>query len=398
MVSLFRREEEIEGGLDSLSRWWSFLPLPRFAGLDDQDYMKHVMWRRWFDGPNESLGGISAWQASRTAKGRKEINELFDWYEKIDSSLASRPNYSPATSGRVPRKYAFWKLGMGPGSPEDFVEEERILNGFMNVMQQPTHRTERHEQRLHKKLRSIWIPKRCEVEGCDKNGDDDLRRCVRCKCVYYCCRSHQTRDWDHRKIECKFLAKKLTDVRPKAFRTEDDLKDHPIGCYPFQSVSAEKCMVCGAAATEVKLGHTPCCNIFVCDNEHEYEMLSESKEHCLRSHKRFTACHRHYEEKHEGKDWRECVICNEIDYAGATTQSYHSTNHFSVLPPLEKFLPVGSFLTFPCQGCKQRVLPGHDSPPGYNYYHHKQTFEEHRQICLSCLDSKKEQRHNQEIR
>jgi len=351
------------------------------------------MWRKWFDGPSESLGGRTPHQAAATEDGRRKIFEMYQWYEEMDGH-----SLIPASmSGRVPKAYAFWKLGMGPGSAEEFAAEERIYNGGASA-RPSTQRSEKHERRLQKKMVSLWIPNRCELQGCEASQPNDLKRCMRCKCVLYCSKEHQAQDWARHKIECRALAN--YDIKPKTFQTAQDLEQHPIGCYPFSGVSKEKCLVCLASAPEVHLNYTPCCNVPMCDTDHEYEMFSNDKGHCLRSHKRYTSCHRHYEEKHPGNDWRECEICNQCegyDDNNKNTRSFHSTNHFNTLPPLEKWLPRGSFLTFPCVECSKRVLPGHSSNPGHDDYTTKSLPKEHcgniirrRFTCPSCLEKEGE--------
>ena len=64
------------------------------------------------------------------------------------------------------------------------------------------------------------------------------------------------------------------------------------------------------------------------------------------------------DEGHEG-DWRECTTCNKADTGGA--RPFLSTNGFCQTPCLEKFIPRGSMITFPCdrQGCNNRMIPGH---------------------------------------
>ena len=89
--------------------------------------------------------------------------------------------------------------------------------------------------------------------------------------------------------------------------TDEELQKFPIGCFPLEDVdlNTSSCFVCGATSKEVNLEYTDCCNAVVCDNEHEYEMMSYSRDHCLRSHLRYTMCGFHKNEGHSG-DWRQC--------------------------------------------------------------------------------------------
>jgi len=92
----------------------------------------------------------------------------------------------------MPSNYARWKLGYGPGSNTEFAEEEHIFNHMASPenTNRTTQRKERHTKKLEKKKASIFIPKRCEVEGCTKRGED-VRTCSRCQCAYYCGKDQQ---------------------------------------------------------------------------------------------------------------------------------------------------------------------------------------------------------------
>jgi hypothetical protein len=230
---------------------------------------------------------------------------------------------------------------------KEFTEEEAIFN--TQAPHQATQRTKKHAKQLDRRIRSIFIAKRCEVEGCDKR-DEDVKGCSRCGCVFYCCREHRLQDWPRHKLECKKLAN-YTQLLRKDFSTPEELKRYPIGCYPFESTNKEVGVVCGAKADETKLGYTPCCNVPICDNE---------REHCMHSHMHYTKCFQHFEEEHEGFDWRECERCNALENG---VRPVSTTNAFNLTPALEKNLPQGSFITKPCENpcCKQRILPGHDS-------------------------------------
>jgi hypothetical protein len=71
-----------------------------------------------------------------------------------------------AIDANVPSNYARWKLGYGQGTPEHYVREEALF--YFEDSQRPTNRQDSHTKRLKKKTLVIFIPKRCEMVGCDK--------------------------------------------------------------------------------------------------------------------------------------------------------------------------------------------------------------------------------------
>lgn len=312
------------------------------------DEIKHKQWKSWFDDPIPLLENLSPRQAAKTPNGRALLNELFGFYDSMRTGDFLDCN--------VPTGYAKWKLNMGPGSAEEFAVEEAILN--YQDPRQATVRKERHDKRLNKKKRYIFIPKRCEVPGCTTT--EGVRACNACQCVWYCGKDHQVRDWPRHKLDCKALKKKSDWLHPKAFTTQNELAKYPLGCFPVENKHPDtvtlKCFVCHATPSEVNLGFTPCCNMPICDNEFEYEICSYSRDYCMRSHMRYTMCYTHHEEKHEG-DWRECEQCNAND---DKARPFSTTNGFNVTPALEFSIPQGSFITRPCASCKNRILPGHD--------------------------------------
>lgn len=70
--------------------------------------------------------------------------------------------------------------------------------------------------------------------------------------------------------------------------------------------------VCGLCGDSEKLIKTPCCNHWVCDDEHTYVLFSYSTNSCYRNHDRYTLCATHFREGHAGK-WQECKACKD-DY------------------------------------------------------------------------------------
>jgi hypothetical protein len=233
---------------------------------------------------------------------------------------------------------------------------------------QKTNRSHASKMRLRKRQKAAYIPRRCEIIGCTVVDSDSLSGCAQCKCVFYCSPEHQREDWERHKKECKHLAR--VQLHPIHYRTDEELEKFPIGCFPLEDVDLEtsSCSLCGATSKEVNLGYTRCCNAVVCDNEHENQMMSYSRDHCIRNHARYTLCGTHSSEGHTG-DWRQCQQCDEmfISQTGVA-RSWYSTNGFNVTPGIETSFPKGSNLTIQCchkskedgKQCKLRILPGHD--------------------------------------
>ena len=330
---------------------------PGVAGAELEDLedplaaIKAQLWRKWFVESIPMLGNQTPIQAVRTAEGRRLLEELFAFYEGMGGG---------GFNANIPARYARWKLGIGPGSDEEFAREEALLNGEHRNGQE-TCRKPQHEAKLKRRQSAMFVPKRCEVEGCEATEVD---KCAKCKLVFYCSKEHQMQDWPRHKIDCRHL--KESDLRRKYFNTAEELTKFPLGCFPLpppQQGSTLRCFVCGAKDDEAQLGFTECCNSVVCDNEHEYEMMSYSQDHCKRSHCRYTLCGYHHTEGHVG-DWRVCGQCKD-DFLGGklegSARSWYSTNGFNMTPALESDLPQGSFITEPCGGCDGRITPGHDS-------------------------------------
>jgi len=311
-------------------------------------------WQSWFDTPVPSIGNITPRQASQSAEGRALLDQLLNSYDQLRQPLLDL---------NVPTDWAKWKLGYGPGSSEQFAEEEAIYyNSPDDDDIQPTRRTTEQQARLDKKVRQFFIPRRCEFSDCDKAGrDTTLHICGRCRTAYYCSREHQTEDWTRHKVECSYI--KNSGLTAHTYVTSEELEKYPIGCFPIETPpegTPLQCFVCGATPSEVNLDFTECCNVPVCDNEHEYALMSYSRDHCGRSHRKYTACGSHFAENHSG-DWRQCAECNALGPFG--TRPFTLTNRFNVTPALESVLPRGSFVSQACgnNGCRNRFIPGHDS-------------------------------------
>ena len=238
-----------------------------------------------------------------------------------------------------------------------------------------TNRTQASTDRLKKRQKAAFVPRRCEVEGCTVSEQSELSACSRCKCVFYCSQEHQMQDWDRHKKECKHLKK--SGLHALHYNNAEEEAKYPIGCFPLEDVdlATAQCFQCGAGADEVNLGYTQCCNAVVCDNEHEYQMMSYSRNHCIRNHARYTTCASHDNEGHDADDWRTCVECENSDSQPVNTRSWYTTNGFNITPASETSFKKGSMLTYKCEksSCKTRILPGHETETG-----------EH--MCMPCTN------------
>lgn len=329
--------------------------------------IKSQMWNRWFQSAIPMLDNQTPIDAAKTPRGRKKLDELLAFYDKMSADMPA--NGSPNCN--VPTKYAKWKLGYGQGSPQEFIQEESILNYQSSSQQRPTVRKERHTQRLEKKKVAIWIPMRCEVSGCLKRGDD-VKSCSSCGCAYYCGKDHQNQDWNRHKLDCK-ASRKFGDLQARPFDPMRELEKYPLLCFPIDGQGDEKqmkCFVCHSSSKEVDITSTKCCNLPVCDNSHEYQQFSYSRDFCERSHLMYTACAHHMQEGHEG-DWRSCAKCCGVKN---NVRRFLATNGFCATPCLEKFMPQGSMIITGCdnRGCKNRMIPGHS----------KMSFANGKQLCV----------------
>jgi hypothetical protein len=298
-------------------------------------------WNTWFHTPVPMLNNQTPIVASKTEAGRKLIKELLFFYERT----AVRP-----VDVNIPTRYAIWKLGIGPGTSKEFVREEATFN--FKDSQHPPKRKERHTNRLIKKVAIILVPKRCEMLGCDKKESGDVQICGHCKCVFYCGREHQKQDWVRHRLDCNVVANLEVNLQPKPFFWTKERSKYPLGCLK-SPIRGDCCFICHSRDP---ITYTDCCGLPICDDSYEF---ATSRDSCHRSHMLYTACATHHEEGHEG-DWRECDDCNKLIYGA---RPFSSTNGFCVTPCIEKFLPQGSMLTYPCEmpGCKNRMLSGHSA-------------------------------------
>ncbi len=69
-----------------------------------------------------------------------------------------------------------------------------------------------------------------------------------------------------------------------------------------------KCGLCKQSRKPLR--KTECCDNLICDDWHEYQMLSYAHNSCSRNHDHYTVCATHFNAGHEG-DWQECQKCRK---------------------------------------------------------------------------------------
>ncbi|MBF0208638.1 MAG: hypothetical protein HQK53_17345, partial [Oligoflexia bacterium] len=72
-------------------------------------------------------------------------------------------------------------------------------------------------------------------------------------------------------------------------------------------IKGERCHICGD--TKAPLVKIPCCNKWVCCDTKFVSIRGGGR--CEYQHEAYSACHFHYNEKHEGS-WKECKECREF--------------------------------------------------------------------------------------
>jgi hypothetical protein len=71
-----------------------------------------------------------------------------------------------------------------------------------------------------------------------------------------------------------------------------------------------KKLACGLCGKTKDLTKTPCCDQWICDDEHKYVLFSYATNSCYRNHDRYTLCASHHREGHQGK-WPSCQRCKD---------------------------------------------------------------------------------------
>jgi hypothetical protein len=308
-------------------------------------------WKSWFTTPIPMLSNETPAKAVETEIGRKRLKSLLLFY--------AGERHRSHINANIPYEYAMSKLNYSfdrVANLEAYVNEEAIFNFKDEV--RATRREERHTSRLEQRMLVIFVPKRCELVGCNKTDTEDVRQCEYCECVFYCGRDHQKKDWSRHKLDCQTIELLKDDLLPKPFFFSREQQKFPIAL--IKSDDRERsCLVCHSKLKECAITLTDCCRLPICDDSHEYQINSNARAFCHRSHMLYTACSTHYEEGHVG-DWRECQECNKFKNGA---RPFASTNGFCLTPCIEKFLPQGSMLTHQCNVgmCENRMLAGHSA-------------------------------------
>jgi len=125
------------------------------------------------------------------------------------------------------------------------------------------------------------------------------------------------------------------------------------------------CTLCGKSVKQVSMRATECCLMPVCDTEGDYVMFSFSREHCSRSHGRYTLCGDHGGEKEceKDKDWRECQNCTSERHGGSShgpdvaDTLWRGLNPYNFYPMLATTVPRHS-LCETCTKCHEKFISG----------------------------------------
>jgi hypothetical protein len=309
-------------------------------------------WKTWYCTSIPMLSNKTPNEAKETADGKTLLNNMLAFYDSI--------RHRSLLDINIPSRYAKGQLQLDGGDwNNNFSRERRIVEYNTNI--HPTQREESHTKRFDQKKLLIFVPKRCEMIGCNKTDTDDVRRCGKCRCVFYCGVAHQRKDWPRHKLDCITIWDLEVKLLPKPFLYSREMVKFPHVLFPIAKYddTATCCFICHSKQTEVNITFTDCCKLPICDNSHEYQMMSFASGFCHRSHILNTTCSKHHEEEHVG-DWRDCEECNQLKHGA---RPFASTNGFCATPCLEKFIPQGSMLTYPCAMglCKRRMMPGHSA-------------------------------------
>jgi hypothetical protein len=121
------------------------------------------------------------------------------------------------------------------------------------------------------------------------------------------------------------------------------------------------CNICCCPAGSKPMTVTRCCRTPICDTSANYVMFSYSREHCERSHERYTLCGYHGVESVCDKtlDWRECEGCNPLN-AGTFSipdKLWRGLNPYNFCPLLEARVPRHSMCEM-CTKCGQKFMSG----------------------------------------
>ncbi|GAM25053.1 hypothetical protein SAMD00019534_082280 [Acytostelium subglobosum LB1] len=215
----------------------------------------------------------------------------------------------------------------------------------------------------------FWRPERCEIPGCKGTT---LSYCGACKCVKYCSKEHQVAGWPEHKRDCEQLRKH--GIWAKFTRQEDQMAVNPLGDLVLKN-AVKKCGLCNREpGPDRPLKKTPCCKNWVCDNEHQYVMMSNSRQFCARSHNRYTSCgcpeatgHKHDNKKN---DWRACKECRS-----GGQDNWYNCNGYNFSPMFDA--PYGR-MSKDCVDCGAAFFPA------YETYSTKDIIGQRRYVCEKC--------------
>ncbi len=84
---------------------------------------------------------------------------------------------------------------------------------------------------------------------------------------------------------------------------------------------------CGICGSKGPLTKTSCCDELICDDIKNDQGVPVEQSECRRNHEKYTLCHHHYRNEHEG-DWKECKECR--DSFDTEMYVYYGTNEYNV--------------------------------------------------------------------
>ncbi|KNE66550.1 hypothetical protein AMAG_19594 [Allomyces macrogynus ATCC 38327] len=156
---------------------------------------------------------------------------------------------------------------------------------------------------------------------------------------------------------------------------------------------AHECGICGITEDDKDMTTTECFVLFaarervvshdnftVSDSEGEYQMVPYSREHCPRSHQRYTHCGRNGVEQwcYNNVDWRKCDACLHAIQAEHKEDIpdllWRELNAFNFYPLLESDVPKHAL----CETCPKYNKPFMLSMDGCGYT------KDGAPVCMTC--------------
>ena len=136
---------------------------------------------------------------------------------------------------------------------------------------------ERKDNETEPTAKSGTTPPTKMCSSCGKKSNT-LKKCMACKCVWYCDKECQNKHWKEHKKECRPI-KKLLDERGGKLDIGEELDVGPIGKLPPR----EECSICMQVLPIHESLHTyfPCCGkIICCGCDHQHSMKSGKGRTC----------------------------------------------------------------------------------------------------------------------